>query len=141
MHRSLALVAVVAGVLALAGCGSGAAPSTTIAGVGVATSGPPPKPITPATCARRWNGAANVNGRAAAKQRAPKATSASIRTAGRSGYFRGQAGRCLVYVIQLPKSAVVFVETAPGRFAFTADATGRFSANADLRTAARLRLR
>jgi hypothetical protein len=140
MNRSLALVPAAA-VLALAGCGAAAAPSTTIAGVGVATSGPVPEPSTPAACVRRWNGAANVNGRAAVKQRAPKAMSASIRTAGSSGYFRDQAGRCLVYVIALPKSALVFVETALGRFAFTADATGPFSANADLRRDARLRLR
>jgi hypothetical protein len=139
MNRSLALVPVAA-VLALAGCGAAAAPSTTIAGVGVATSGPVPEPSTPAACVRRWNGAANVNGRAAVKQQTPKAISARIRTAGRTGYFRDQAGRCLVYVIKLPKSAVVFVETAPGAFAFTADASGLFSANADLRPDARLRL-
>jgi hypothetical protein len=47
----------------------------------------------------------------------------------------------LIYVIARPKSALVFVETARGRFAFTADATGGFSANADLRPDARLRLR
>jgi hypothetical protein len=47
----------------------------------------------------------------------------------------------LIYVIALPKSALVFVETARGRFALTADASGRVSANADLGPDARLRLR
>ena len=139
----------VAGGLVLAGCGSGAkqtanyttSPPTTIAGVGVTTSGPPPKPSTTRACADRWNGAANTSGRAAAKRRAPKAESARIQTAGRSGYFRQDAGRCLIYLITPPKDAVVFVETAPGRFTFTADATGRISANADLQQGGRLRLR
>ena len=149
MNRTLVLVPIVAGGLALAGCGAGVkqtadnttAPPATIAGVGVATSGPPPKPSTPIACTRRWNRAPNARGRAAAKQRAPKADSASIQAAGRSGYFREQAGRCLVYLITPPKSAVVFIERAPGRFAFTADATGRFSPNADLQHDALLRLR
>jgi hypothetical protein len=140
LTRSLALVAVVSGGTVLAGCGAGAAPSTTIAGVGVPTSGPPPKASTPATCTRRWNGAANAPGRAVVKQRAPKTTTASVRTAGRSGYFADDAGRCLVYVIAPSESAVVLAEAAPGKFAFTADASGRFSANADLRADARLRL-
>jgi hypothetical protein len=149
MSRSLVLVLIVAGVFALAGCGAGAkqtagtatAPPLTIAGLGVATSGPPPKPSTPTACTRRWNGAANRRGRAATKQRAPKADSASIQTATRSGYFREDAGRCLIYVITPPKSAAVFVEAAPGRYVFTADASGHFSANAELRHDARLRLR
>ena len=123
----------------LVGCGSGAkltaryttTPPTTIAGVGVTTSGPPPKPNTPMACARRWNGATNTTGRAAAKQRAPKADSARIQTAKRSGYFHEDAGRCLIYLIARP-SAAVFVETGLGRFAFTAYATGHVPANADL---------
>lgn len=149
MNRSLLLAPAVAGVLALAGCGGAAqqaaddttAPPPTIAGVGVATSGPLPKPTTPIACAQRWNGAANAPGRAAAKQRAPKAHSARIQTAGRSGYFREQAGRCLIYVITPRKRAAVFVEAARGRYTFTADATGHFAANADLQQDARLRLR
>jgi hypothetical protein len=149
MKRSLLLVPIVAGGVAFAGCGSGAkqtsnyttSPPTTIAGVGVTTSGPPPKPSTPRACAHRWNGAANTTARAAAKQRAPKAVSALIETAGRSGYFGEFAGRCLIWLITPPKTAIVFVETAPGRFVSTADATGQFSANADLRRDGRLRLR
>jgi hypothetical protein len=149
VNRLLALVPLVAGGLALAGCGSGAkqtahdttAPPTTIAGVGVATSGPPPKPSTPPACARRWNGTVNSSGRAAAKQRAPKADSASIQMATRSGYFSEEAGRCMIYLITPPKSAAVFIETAPGRFTFTADATGHFSANADRQRSGRLQLR
>ncbi len=82
-----------------------------------------------------------MQGRAVVKQRAPKATTARVRTAERSGYFADDAGRCLVYVIAPSESAVVLVETAPGKFAFTADASGRFSANADLGPDARLRLR
>jgi hypothetical protein len=74
--------------------------------------------------------------------RAPKADAALIQTARRSGYFGEDAGRCLIYLITPPKSAVVFVvETAPGRFAFTADAAGHFSANADLQHDGRLQLR
>jgi hypothetical protein len=149
MNRSLALTSVVAAGLALAGCGAGAketavdstAPTPTIAGVGVATGGPPPEPNTLPACVRRWNGAGNTSGRSAARQRAPKAAAARIQPAGRSGYFREQAGRCLIYLITPPKSAVVFVEAARGRFTFVADATGRFTANADLRQDARLRLR
>lgn len=149
MKRSVVLVFTLAWGLCLAGCGSGAkqtahhttSPPTTIAGVGVTTTGPPPKPTNPTACARRWNGAANTSGREAAKQQAPKAGSALIQTAGSSGYFREDAGRCLIYLITPSKGAVVFVETAPGRFTFTADATGNFSANVDLQQDGRLRLR
>lgn len=149
MTRSFLFASLLAAVLALAGCGSGAkqtlhyttTPPTTISGVGVTTSGPPPKPNTPAACAGRWNAAANTSGRTAAKQQAPKANAARITRAKRSGYFREDAGRCLIYLITPPKSTVVFVETAPGRFAFTADATGRIAPNADLRPSGRLHLR
>jgi hypothetical protein len=149
MTRSLILISLLAAGLGLAGCGSGAkqtlhyttTPPTTISGVGVSMSGPPPKPSTPAGCARRWDEARNTSGRAAAKQRAPKADKALIQSAGRTGYFREDSGRCLIYLITPPKSAVVFVETAPGRFTFTANATGRFSANAHFRQDTRLRLR
>ena len=140
MKRSLVLTPMVAVGLVLAGCGSGAK-LTTIAGVGVTTSGPPPKPTTPTACASRWNGAANRSGRAAAKQHAPKAGSAFIRTAGPSGYFRGDAGRCLIYLLTPPKGAVVFVEAALGRFAFTAAASGDVLTNADLGQDERLHLR
>ena len=148
MKRSLVLISVVAG-LALAGCGSGArqtahyttSPPTTISGVGVKTNGPPPQPSSPTACTRRWNGAENTSGRAAVKQHAPKADSALVRTAAPSGYFREDAGRCLIYLITPPESAAVFVETAPGRFVFNADATGRVRANADLDQSWRLTLR
>ena len=149
MKPSFGFFAVAVGALLLAGCGSGAkltahyttSPPTTIAGVGVAISGPPPKPSTPSACARRWNGDANTSGRAAAKQRAPRANAALIRKARSSGYFSNFVGRCLIYLVTPPKSAVVFVETAPASFAFTADATGRFSANAGLQEGERLLLR
>jgi hypothetical protein len=131
--------------LVLVGCGSGetgtASPPTTLAGVVVTTKGPPPKPSTPTACARRWNGPANASGRAAAARGAPKADAALVRAAGASGYFREDAGRCLIYLITPPRSAAVFVETARGEFSFTADASGRFSANADLRRGRRLHLR
>jgi hypothetical protein len=141
VKRSHVLWPIVAGGLAIAGCGSGAkqtahyttTPPTTISGVGVTTNGPPARPSTPTACVTRWNGTANRSGRAAAKQEAPKASAALIRKAGPSGYFSEDAGRCLVYLITLPKTAVVFVETAPGKFTFTADATGHVLANADLR--------
>jgi len=42
------------------------------------------------------------------------ATAALIRKAGSSGYFREDAGRCLMYLLAPPKSATVFVETAQG---------------------------
>jgi hypothetical protein len=149
MTRLLVLVSLLAAGLGLAGCGSGAkqaldyttTPPTTISGVGVTTNGPPAKPNTPTACAKRWNAAANTSGRSAAKQLAPKANPARIEKARRSGYFREDAGRCLIYLITPPKSAVVFVETAPGRFAFTADATGHIAPNADLRPSGRLQLR
>lgn len=149
MNRSLALLPVFAAGLALAACGGGAkqaadhttAPPTTIAGVGVKTSGLPPKPNTSTACSHRWNGAANASGREAAKHRAPKADGARVQTATRSGYFSEDAGRCLIYVITPHKSSVVFIETEPGRFTFTADATGHFSANADLQQNGRLHLR
>lgn len=83
----------------------------------------------------------NASGRRAAKQRTPKADAALIETAKRSGYFRSYAGRCLIWLITPPKTAVVFVENAPGRFASTADATGSFAANADFQQDGRLRLR
>jgi hypothetical protein len=142
-------VLVAAAGFVLAGCGSGAkqtahyttSPPTTVAGVGVTTNGPPPKPSTPTGCVRRWNGAANTSGRATAKQRASKANAALVRTAGATGYFSEDAGRCLIYLITPPKSAVVFVEVAPGKFAFAADATGHFAANADLQQRTRLQLR
>lgn len=144
VKRALALVSIVVGGFALVGCGSGVnnpTPPVTIAGVGVTVSGSPPKPSTPAACARRWNGAANRNGRAAAKKRAPNANSALIQTAGRRGYFDHEAGRCLIWLTTSPKRAVVFVETAPGRFIFIANAAaGRFAANADLRQGGRLHL-
>lgn len=149
MARSLVLAYLLATGLALAGCGSSAkqtlhyttTPPTTISGVGVTTNGPPPKPNTPTACASRWNAAANTGARAAAKQQAPKAHTARIEKAGRSGYFREDAGRCLIWLITPRKRAVVFVETAPGRFAFTADATGHIAPNADLRPSGRLQLR
>lgn len=149
MARALVLVYLLVAGLVLAGCGSGAKqtlhyttiPPTTISGVGVTTNGPPPRPNTPTACAGRWNAAASTSARAAARQQAPKANTARIERARRSGYFREDAGRCLIYLITPPKSAVVFVETAPGRFAFTADATGRIAPNADLRPSGRLRLR
>lgn len=147
MKRSL--LPVVVASLAFAGCGSGAtqatnytiSPPTTLAGIGITTDGPPPKSSTPRACAHRWNGAANTSGRAAARQRATKADSALVQMAPSSGYFRQYANRCLVYLITPPKSAVVLVETTPGKFAFTAEATGHFSANADLQQDGRLRLR
>lgn len=146
--KSPVLIPIVAFGLALAGCGSGAkqtahyttTPPTTISGVGVTTNRSPPKPNTPTACARRWNGAANTSGRAAAKQKAPRADKALIRMARSTGYFADDAGRCLIYLIARP-SAVVFVETAPGRFAFTAYATGHVTTNADLQHDGRLRLR
>ena len=147
MKRSLVLIPVAAG-LGLAGCGSGAkqtahyttTPPTTISGVGVTTNGPPPQPTTPTACAGRWNATANTSGRTAAKQHAPETKTARITRAKRRGYFREDAGRCLIYLIARP-SAAVFVETAPGRFAFTADATGHVAANADFQRDGSLRLR
>ena len=148
MRRSLVVSAIVVGAASLAGCGSGAkltanyttTPPTTVSGVGVKTSGPPPKPSTPTACSHRWNGAANIRGRAAAKHKAPKANEALIRTARGTGYFADDSGRCLVYLIARP-SAVVFVETARGRFAFTAYATGHVPTNADFQQDGRLHLR
>lgn len=130
----------------LAGCGSGAkrtthhaaAPATTIAGVGLMMSDPPPEPSTPLACIRRWNAAGNAVGRAAAKRREPKAAEALVRTAGSSGYFRDYAGRCLIYLVARQRAAV-FVESAVGKYRFTADASGRFSPNADLRPGTHLR--
>jgi hypothetical protein len=149
MKRLLLLLPIAAGGLVLAGCGSGAkqtahyttTPPTTISGVGVTTSGPPPKPSTPLACATRWNSAANRSGRVAAEQKAANASAAVVRRAGPSGYFSEDAGRCLVYLVTPPKSAVVFVETAPARFSFTAYASGHLSPNADLRQSGRLHLR
>jgi hypothetical protein len=149
MKRSLVFLSIAAGGLALAGCGSGAkqtahyttTPPTTISGVGVSTSGPPPKPTTSSACAHRWNRATNASGRAAARKRAPKADAAVVRTARSSGYFSDYAGRCLIYLVTPPASAAVFVEYAPGSFKFTADASGHFRANADLQHDARLQLR
>jgi hypothetical protein len=149
MTRSLVLVSLLAGGLGLGGCGSGAkqtshyttTPPTTISGIGVSTNGPPPKPNTPTACVSRWNEAANTSGRTAAKEKAPRANTVRVGTARRGGYFRADAGRCLIYLLTPPKSAVVFVETAPGRFAFTADATGHIAPNADLRPSGRLHLR
>ena len=149
MRRPLALVSLLVVGLVLVGCGSGAkqtlhyttTPPTTISGVGVTLDGPPPKPITPTACVGRWNGAANASGRAAVKQQAPKADAALVRSAAATGYFREEAGRCLVYLITPPKSDAVFVETAPGRFVFIADATGPVTANADLDRSGRLSLR
>jgi hypothetical protein len=132
----------------LAGCGSGAkpaaqqstSPATTVAGVGLMPSDSPPTPSTPAACLRRWNGAANAGGRAAAARRVPQASGALIRTAGGSGYFASYAGRCLIYLVARQRAAV-FVETSTGRFRFAAGASGRFSPNAALEEGARLRLR
>jgi hypothetical protein len=146
----LAATLIVGPAFLLAGCASGAKPTahdtttppTTIAGVGVTTVGPPPKPTTPTACARRWNGTANANGRQAAQQRAPKATTAIVRMAGASGHLSADAGRCLVYLITARRSATVFVEAARGRFVVTADATGTFvTPNADLQRGLRLRPR
>ncbi|HJU37761.1 MAG TPA: hypothetical protein VJ716_10140 [Gaiellaceae bacterium] len=147
--KPVALVLGTAAVaVVLAGCGSGAKSSTraagppaTIAGVAVDVSGSPPGPSTPAACVRRWNGAGNASGRASAARRAPKANEALVRAADASGYFSEEAGRCLIYLVTPPKSAVVFVETARGTFRFTADASGRFRANADVDPGVRLRLR
>jgi hypothetical protein len=139
MKRSCVLCPIVA-VLALPGCGSGANQATTIAGVGVKTTGPPPRPSTPTACTNRWNAPANAGGRAAANHQAPKADAALVRTAGTSGYFREEAGRCLIYLVTPSKSALVFVEAAPGRFVFTADASGQFATNADLQQSERLHL-
>lgn len=149
MKRLLLLFPIVAGGLVLAGCGSGTkqtahyttTPPTTISGVGVTTSGPPPKPSTPLACVTRWNSTANRSGRVAAEQKAANASAAVIRRAGTSGYFGEDAGRCLVYLVLPPKSAVVFVETAPAKFSFTADAPGNFSPNAAVRQSGRLHLR
>jgi hypothetical protein len=151
---TMKLVAPVLGTAAaavvLAGCGSGtkpratpgtAAPTTTIAGVGFEPSDNPPGPSTPTACLRRWNGAANASGRTAAEQRLPKVDGALIRRARSRGYFGDYAGRCLVYLIKLPNTAVVFVEASRGMFRFTADASGRFPANADLGPDGRLQLR
>ncbi|HEY3551725.1 MAG TPA: hypothetical protein VGK69_11810 [Gaiellaceae bacterium] len=143
-----ALTVALAGFL-LAACGADAkltahyttSPPTTIAGVDIEPSDTPPGPSTPAACVRRWNGAANANGRAAAKQHLPKAETALVRRGGSSGYFSNFVGRCLVYLVERPKRAVVFVETSRGTFRFTADASGHFSSNADLGSGARLELR
>ena len=144
MKQSPVLVPIVTAAVVLAGCGSGAKPrtalQTTISGVGVTTSGPPPKPNNSTACVHRWNGAANASGRAAAKQHAPNAGSALVQRAGRSGYFHEDAGRCLIYFVT-PESGVAFVEAAPGRFTFTADVPGDVSANADLQQGGRLHLR
>jgi hypothetical protein len=109
--------------------------------VGLEPRDDPPAPSTPAACVRRWDGDANAGGRAAARQQLPKADAALVRSAGSSGYFGDYAGRCLVYLIELPKRAVVFVEASRGMFRFTADASGHFPAIADLFSGARLQLR
>jgi hypothetical protein len=131
--------------LALVACGSGAKPASgppaTIAGVGVTATGRAPRPSTPVSCARRWNGSANAAGRASAVRRAPGANAALVRPAATSGYFSDHAGRCLVYLVTASTKAVVFVETKRGTFSFTADASGSLSANADVRPGERLRLR
>lgn len=143
MKAPASVLALAVAGLVLAGCGSGgtrtAAP--TIAGVGVALPGRPPQPSTPAACAHRWNGATNSGGRAAAARRARGAAAALVRAADSSGYFREAAGRCLIYLVTPPRRAVVFVETARGRFSFTADAAGRFSPNAGIGSGVRVRLR
>lgn len=139
----------IAGAAALlAGCGSGARPTahyttsppTTVAGADLMMSDSPPKPSTPAACLRRWNGAANASGRAAAGRRVPQADGALVRTAGGSGYFANYAGRCLIYLVARRRAAV-FVETSTGRFRFTAGASGHFSPNAGLGHGTRLSLR
>lgn len=141
--RLMKTLPVAAAVLVLGACGSGGAkpgsPAETIAGVGVALHGRVPRPNTASACARRWNGSANAKGRAEAMRRAPKADSALVRAAGARGYFSQAAGRCSIYLIAPPGSAVVFVETSRGRFTFVADASGRFSANAKLSPGGRLR--
>jgi hypothetical protein len=142
------VLAIGAAATLLAGCGSGAkgtthhaeAPATTIAGVGLMMSDPPPTPSTPLACVRRWNAAGNAGGRAAAKRREPKADRALVRAAGSSGYFGDYSGRCLIYLVARQRAAV-FVETAVGKYQFTAGASGRFSSNADLARGTRLRLR
>jgi hypothetical protein len=142
--KTTAALAVAAAALTLAACGSGGtkpvSPANTIAGVGVALHGRPPRPNTAPACVRRWNARLNAIGRAAALRRAPKADAALVRTAGSTGYFREFAGRCVVYLVGPPGSAVVFVEAARGRFTFVADASGRFAANAELSPSGRLRL-
>jgi hypothetical protein len=141
--KATAVLPLVGMALVLGACGSGgtkaASPAETIAGVGVALHGPAPRPNTRSACGRRWNGSANASGRAAAMRRAPKADTALVRTAGSTGYFSEAAGRCSIYLLTPPRSAVVFVETARGRFAFAADASGRFSANAKLSPSGRVR--
>ena len=136
-------LAVAAAALVLVACGSGskpaAGPPATIAGVGVTTKGPAPKPSTPAACARRWNGSANASGRAAAERRLPAADRAVVRSAASTGSFADVSGRCLVYLVARRRAAI-FVETSRGKFGFTADASGHFSTNARLRGGARLRL-
>jgi hypothetical protein len=141
--RFLVLLLMLLGPVALTGCGSATeqTQATTLAGVGVKHSGPPPTPDTPTACASRWNGAANTSGRATAKQKAAKADAAIVESARRGGYFSEDAGRCLVWLITPSKGAVVFVESAPGKFVFTADASGYFTANADLRQDGQLHLR
>jgi hypothetical protein len=145
MKTAAAMLSFLVTAALLAGCGSGAKPaahrSTTLAGVGVTTTGPPPKPSTPVACARRWNGSTNSTGRAAAVRRAPQANTALVRTSGAQGYFGDLAGRCLVYVVTGSKRAAVFVETARGRFRFVADGSGLFSANAVLAPNGRLQFR
>lgn len=142
--KATAALSIAAAALVLAACGSGGtkpvSPANTVAGVGIALHGPPPLPNTAPACVRRWNGPANSSARAAAMRRAPKANAALVRTAGSTGYFRDAAGRCAVYLIAPPRSAVVSVEAARGRFRFIADASGRFSANATLAPSGLLRL-
>ena len=140
--KATALLPIAAMAFVLGACAWGgtktASPAETLAGVGVALHGRVPRPNTASACARRWNGSANASGRAAAMRRMPKAETALVRTAGSRGYFSEAAGRCSVYLIAPPGGAVVFVETARGRFTFVADASGRYSANAKLSASGRL---
>ncbi len=141
MKAIAGLVLLSAMSLAVAACGSDTKQAaTTFAGVGVTTNGPPPTPNTLSACAQRWNSPANAGGRRAAKRQAPKADTALVQKATSSGYFSHDAGRCLIYLITPPKSAIVFIETAPGTFTYTADATGHFSANADVQASAAIQL-
>ena len=139
---------VAAPVLAAMGCNSGpqptaretGSPATTLAGVLVETSGPPPTPRTPAACIRRWNAAANADARRAGQQRVPQPAAAIVRIAGPHGYFGEYSGRCLIYLVA-DGNAAVFVESAPERFAFTAGAAGvRTVPNARIERGLRLKL-
>jgi len=138
------------GLVIAAGCGSSGntsageppRPAATIAGVGVATVGPVPKPARLGACVERWNASPNAGARRDARRRAPRARRAIVAVATKSGYFSDLRGRCLIYLIPSdPGAAIVFVERSPEHFIFTADASGRLSPpNATLGTGHLLRL-